>query len=327
MSDIKCKMGIVGVGRMGQYHVNVVSGLNTHELVGIYDNNKETAAEVAGQYKIINFETAEELMKVCDAVTIAVPTNLHYHYAKMALDHDCHVLIEKPITENLLQAQEIIELARTKSKILQVGHVERFNGAVIELQKIVTNPIYIETKRVSPFTPRIVDVGVVMDMLIHDLDIVLNLVKSPLKHYTSIGRSILSKHEDIATINLLFENGVIATLSASRVSQFKERVLYATQENSYVKLDYAKQDIEIHRQASTANLITPDEIRYSQESFVENLFVHKDNPLKSEQIHFYECITNNETPLVSNDKDLETLKITLDSVDMIRDAKPKYHTM
>ncbi|MES0488823.1 MAG: Gfo/Idh/MocA family oxidoreductase [Leptospirales bacterium] len=320
------RMGVIGIGRMGQYHVNVLSALNTHNLVGVYDTDIETGKKVSEQYSIINFETPEKLMEECDAVTIAVPTNLHYEMTKKALGKGCHVLIEKPITESIEQAKELIDMARATNKVLQVGHVERFNGAVIELQKIVQNPIHIETKRLSPFTPRIKDVGVVMDMLIHDLDIVINLVKSPLKSFTAVGRKIISDHEDLATITLLFESGAIATLNASRVSQLKQRVLYAMQENSYVKLDYTTQDIEIHRQASTVNLITPEEIRYSTESFVENLYVHKDNPLKSEQVHFYDCIVNNAKPLVSNDMDLETLRITLESLEMIMSNKPAYET-
>jgi len=314
------KTGIIGVGHMGKYHVNVLAGLNSpqHVLQGIFDLDQSNADKVATQYKVKNYKSLDNLLEDCDAVTIAVPTQHHYQIAKQALEKDCHVLIEKPITQNINEAIELMDLAKKRNKILQIGHVERFNGAVIELQKIVENPIYIETKRIAPFSTRIQDAGVVLDMLIHDLDIVLNLVKSPVKEFFATGQSLKSNHEDIAVISLKFENHTMATLLASRVSQAKERKLYITQDKSYIILNYANQDIEIHRNASSANLTMPDEIRYSQESFVENVFVHKDNPLKSEHIHFHKCIMGEAAPIVSNEKDLETLKIALESVEMIK---------
>ena len=315
------KSAVVGVGSMGQYHVNVLSTIDLCRLEGVYDIDKEKAREVAAKFNIKAFDSLDELLDAVDAVTISVPTNRHFEVTVKALEKGCHVLIEKPIANTLEEAQEMMDLARKKGKILQVGHVERFNGAVLELQKIVDNPIHIETRRLSPFTPRVQDVGVILDLLIHDLDIVLNLVKSPLVEFNTMGKAVMTKHEDIAAMNLLFENGAIATLIASRVSQTKERKLYVTQEKSFIKLNYTTQDIEIHRQASSAHLTTPEKIRYSQESFVENLYVHKENPLKSEQIHFLECILNGADPAVSNEQDIETLRIALDSIRMIREKR------
>ncbi|MDH4198941.1 MAG: Gfo/Idh/MocA family oxidoreductase [Spirochaetia bacterium] len=319
------KTGVVGVGHMGKYHVNVLAGLKSdqHELKGIYDINKDIAGAISRQYNVRNYDSLAELFEDCDAVTIAVPTGNHFEVAKQAIQCGCHVLVEKPITSKVEEAIELMELAQKEKIILQIGHVERFNGAVIELQKIVENPIYIETKRMAPFTPRIQDAGVVLDMLIHDLDIVLNLVKSPLKEYHALGQSIKGQNEDIALVTLKFENNAIASLMASRVSQAKERNLYITQENSYIILNYTNQDIEIHRKASSANQTTPEEIRYSSESYVENLFVHKDNPLKSEHIHFHKCIFGESDPVVSREKDIQTLKIALASVEMIKNGKTK----
>ncbi len=316
--SMKFKTGVLGVGNMGQYHVNVLAPLEQAELVGVFDVDKKKAADVAEKFGIRSFDTMEELLDHVDAVTIAVPTNKHFETASLAIEKGKHVLIEKPITKSLEEAEKLIEMAKAKDLILQVGHVERFNGAVLELQKIAIDPLLIETRRLSPYTPRITDVGVVLDMLIHDLDIVLNLVKSPLKSYSAMGSCVKGEHEDIATINLEFENGAIATLIASRLSQTKERKLYITQEKSFIKLNYTTQDIEIHRQATSAHLTTPEEIKYSQESFVENLYIHKDNPLKSEQIHFLECIHNKTEPQVSNEQDLTTLKIALESINLIQ---------
>jgi predicted dehydrogenase len=314
------KTGVIGVGHMGKYHVNVLAGLNSpyHRLTGIYDVNQDNAKKIATQYNVKNYDSLEKLLDDCDAVTIAVPTEHHYKIAKEAINRGCHVLIEKPVTPHIEEAIELMDLAKKMKRVLQIGHVERFNGAVIEVQKIVDNPIYIETKRIAPFSTRIQDAGVVLDMLIHDLDIVLNLVKSPVKEYYAVGQVLKSKHEDIAVVTLKFENHTMATLMASRVSQAKERKLFITQEKSYIILNYANQDIEIHKNASSANITMPDEIRYSQESYVENLFVHKDNPLKSEHIHFHKCIMGDSDPVVSNEKDLETLRIALASIEMIK---------
>ena len=323
----KLKMGVIGVGHMGQYHVNVLSAMQTHKLVGVYDANYDHASQLVTKYETRAFKSIDSLLEKVDAVTVAVPTNMHYQVAKKALENNCHVLLEKPMTETVAQAEELMQLARKKGKILQVGHVERFNGAVMELHKIVTEPLFIEAKRISPFTPRIKDVGVVLDVLIHDLDIVLNLVDSPIESYTATGRSAFSNHEDVAVITINFQSGCIATLIGSRVSQNKERTLHISQDKSYIFLNYANQDIEIHRQATSAYLMTKEEIKYSQESFVEKLYVHKDNPLKSEHLHFYECVMEGATPLVSNEKDIQTLDIALGSINKIQNIIAKYKSM
>ncbi|RME92592.1 MAG: gfo/Idh/MocA family oxidoreductase [Candidatus Hydrogenedentota bacterium] len=315
----KLKIGVIGTGHMGQYHVNVLSTMITHQLVGVYDVDMERARQIVSKYESRAYTNLDSLLTHCDAVVVAVPTMYHYDVAKKALLAGCHVLLEKPITETVEQAEELVSIAQEKGLILQVGHVERFNGAVMELHKIVMDPIFIEAKRMAPFTPRIKDVGVILDMMIHDLDIVLNLVNAKVLSYEAMGRSIMSDQEDIASIRLVFENGTMATLLGSRVSQLKERVLNIVQDKSYICLNYSSQDIEIHRQASAAYLMTREEIKYSQESFIEKLYVHKDNPLKSEHTHFYECILGITTPMVPNTKDIETLKIALDSMEQVRE--------
>ncbi len=314
------KFGVIGVGHMGAYHLNVVSFMPTHEVIGIYEAVKERAQEMAERYDTTAFASVDELLDQVEAVVIAVPTVLHYEYAKKALHKGVHVLVEKPMTVTVAQAEELIAIAREKQLVLQVGHVERFNGAVMELSKIVTAPRMIQSRRLAPFNNRITDVGVVMDLLIHDLDITLNLVTSPLRKFFAIGSKVVSNHEDVAIINLEFENGCIASLTGSRISQYKDRSLHITQDKSFIDLNYANQDIEIYRQASAAYLMTPEEIKYSQESFVEKLYVHKDNPLKSEHLHFYECIKEGAKPFVSNEKDLETLRIAIESERMIRES-------
>jgi predicted dehydrogenase len=317
----KIRFGIIGVGHMGSYHLSVVAALPTHELVGIFDARADYAAEKAALFETVASPTYQHLIDQCDAVTIAVPTHLHYEIAEYALSKGVHVLVEKPITYDIAQAEKLIQLAAEKKLILQVGHVERFNGAVMALSNIATQPLLIQTRRLHPHNNRILDVGVVLDLLIHDIDIVLNLVKRPLVRQSAVGSCINGEHEDIAVIELQFEGGCIATLTASRLSQYKERSLSVTQKNNFIILNYGSQEIEIHRQGNSVTVTAPDEIKYSQESVVERVHIHKDNPLKSEHMHFYDCIRGAAQPLVTGEVDLKTLRIALESVAQIKELK------
>lgn len=315
----KIKLGIVGVGHMGQYHVSVASTLNNKIiLTGIYDIDFEKAKEISVKFNIKYYETYEELIKNVDALIIAVPTYLHYKYATQALDNNIHVLVEKPVTEKIEQAKKLANKAKKKGLIFQVGHVERFNGAVQELHKIVTNPIIIESRRLAPFSERIKDVGVTLDLMIHDIDIVMNIVNSPVISVQASGGSVFTDYEDYATAILQFESGCTATVTASRITQRKIRTLSISQEKSYIFLDYTTQDIHIHRQASQAYLLTKEEIKYSQESFVEELFVHKENPLKHEQEYFFNCISNPSAPAIHNNYDIQSLEVALEIENIIK---------
>ncbi|TGK37772.1 Gfo/Idh/MocA family protein [Leptospira andrefontaineae] len=305
----KVKIGVIGTGHMGQYHVNVAKTLSDAELIGIYDSDSERASQMAEKHKTSAFSTVDDLIKHTDSVIIAVPTFLHHEIGKKALLAGKHVLVEKPIAETLEQAKELVDLASKNNLVLQVGHVERFNGAVLELGKIVTEPLLIESRRLAPFNPRIKDVGVVLDMMIHDIDIVLNLVKSPVKYLSAVGTKVVSAHEDIASVVLHFENGAIANISASRNTQAKIRTLNITQKDVYITLDFSDQEIELHRQATSDILLRTGEIKYRQESIVEKIFVHKDNPLKQEHEHFVKCILKETEPLVDGRSDIQTLEI------------------
>lgn len=303
----KTKVGIIGIGHMGQYHVNVAISIPKIELVGVFDTDSQRLKEITEKFYIKGYQNLDQLIEDSEALIIAVPTKYHYEIGKKCLEAGKHILLEKPITETIEQAEELVELANQKNLILQVGHVERFNGAILEIKKIIDKPFFIETKRLSPFNPRIKDVGVVLDLMIHDLDIILNLIPSPIKSIHARGIRAFSDFEDIATALIQFESGTIASLVASRATQNKIRTLTITQEKSYVVLDFATQDIDIHRMASSAYLMTKEELKYKQESFVEKIFVHKDNPLKLEQIHFINCCMGIEEPIVPNTKDIQTL--------------------
>ncbi|MEI0551098.1 Gfo/Idh/MocA family oxidoreductase [Brachyspira intermedia] len=307
----KVNISIIGVGRMGQFHLNVVSQINQINLSGIYDADENHLNEISQKHNIRKFNSLDEAIDNADAVIIASPTMYHFEIAKKAVEKGKHVLVEKPMTETYAQALELEEIVKQKNVILQVGHVERFNGAVQELHHIIEKPYLIEARRLAPFTPRITDVGVVFDIMIHDLDIVTSLVKKPIIRFSASGKRIRTKNEDIASALLEFEDSTIATISASRVTQEKIRTLAISTEEAYFILDYATQDITIHRQAaSQSNIKTSVGINYKQESIIERVFIHRDNPLKLEDEHFANCILGKDKRFVSIEDDVNTIKLT-----------------
>ena len=195
----KVNISLIGIGRMGQFHLNVINQINSINLSGIYDSNEKHLNEISSKYNLNSFKSLDEAIDKCDAVIIASPTKFHFDIAKKSIQKGKHVLVEKPMTENFIQAEELETMVKEKNIIFQVGHVERFNGAVQELHHIIENPYLIEARRLAPFTPRITDVGVVFDIMIHDLDIVTSLVKKPLIRFSASGKRIKTNNEDIAS--------------------------------------------------------------------------------------------------------------------------------
>ncbi len=303
------KVGVIGVGHMGKYHVKILSELDSIKLVGVADTSQKIRLQVAEEWGVQEFADYNKLLGKVDAVHIAVPTSYHYEVARIALAAGKHVLLEKPLAETVEQARELVALAEKQGAIFQVGHVERFNGAVQQLKKIILNPLCIITRRWGPNVGRITDAGVVMDLMIHDVDIIVNLIGDEIEHVKAVGVAVNGKHEDIATAELKFKQGTIATINASRMSQYKTRTLEIMQAGSFIFLDYANQDIQIHRQAAVAYMLTQEEIRYKQESFIEHIQVTKENPLKLEIEHFYDCIRKHVEPIVDNHHDIRSLEI------------------
>lgn len=308
----KLKVGVVGTGHMGEFHAKVYSELPNVELVAVVDIIKERAEKIASQYWTKPYTDYNDIYDKIDAVSIAVPTTLHYKVASDFLEKKKHVLLEKPMTTNISEADTLFDMAEKNNVLLQTGHVERFNAAVCELKNIVKNPIFIEAKRLGPKNPRINDTGVVLDLLIHDIDIVLSLVQSEIEKTSLVTNSVYSDYEDIANLQITFKNGCLASLTASRITEEKIRTLAVTQVDAYIFLDYAEQDLHIHRRASSEYFTSPEVLRYKQESFIERLFIHKDNPLKLELSHFIDCITNGTKPIVGKDEDIRSLRTTLD---------------
>ncbi len=309
---VGAKIAVVGVGKMGEYHVGVLSEMREAELVGIVDVNEDRARSLGDKYEVPWFTDPKDLFGKVDLVVIAVPTEQHYLIASEFLDAEIHVLLEKPCANNLKDARELFRIADGKNLILQIGHVERFNAAVQEMHKIVTDPIFVESRRMSPFPKRIQGDGVVLDIMIHDIDIMLNLVQSPVKKLNVMGTSVFSEKDDLVNAQLEFENGCIASIVASRASQNKVRTLSVTQKDSYVILDYTDQEIYVHRQSSSDYQLTKGSLRYKQESLIERIFVHKENPLKQELKHFIDCVQNGIPRKVTVDSELYSLEIALD---------------
>jgi len=313
----KIRAGVVGVGQMGQYHVGVYSELHNVDLVGVADNDYHRGHSVADRYGARCYADYHELLAAVDVVSIAVPTSLHYAIAKEFLKAGVHVLLEKPIAHTMEEARDLFRLAAAHGVVLHIGHVERFNGAIQELKKIVHEPWLIESRRLGPFVPRIKEDGVILDVMIHDIDIILNLIDSPISRIYALGKSIYSAHEDLANVQICFQNGCIANIIASRSTEIKVRTMAITQQGAYIFLDYTDQDIRVHRQASSEHVVTRGSLRYKQESLIERIFVHKDNPLKLEIQHLIDCVSNGAPRVVSVEEDLRSLQVALQILELL----------
>ena len=307
----KIKVGVIGVGRMGTYHVGILSELPEVELAAVVDIDSKSRKVIEENYGTPGFENYKDIYGKVDAAVVAVPTGLHFPIAKDLLNAGMHVLLEKPCANNLDHARELFRIAEDKALTLHIGHVERFNGAVQELHKIVDSPIFVECRRMGPFTDRIKDDGVVLDIMIHDIDIILNLIQSKVTKIFVLGSSIFSTKDDLVNAQLEFENGCIANIIASRASQNQIRTLSITQKDSFVVFDYTDQEIYVHKKSSSEHKLSKDSLRYKQESHVERIFVHKDNPLKLELKHFLDCATNGSPRKVAIDNELYSLEVAL----------------
>ncbi len=241
----KIKLGIIGVGHLGRYHVQVAKDISQIDLVGIHDINRERLKEISQCYNVTPYYDVEELLNLCDAVSIVVPTHAHFEIATAALNQHCHVFIEKPITERVEQGEKLIALAKQKNLKLQIGHIERFNPAFLCLRHIKLSPMFIEAHRLSKFNPRGTDVSVILDLMIHDIDIVLKLVDSPINFVHACGVGVVSPSEDIANVRIEFKNGAVANLTASRISAKHMRKMRLFQRDQYISIDFLNKKSEI----------------------------------------------------------------------------------
>ena len=306
------KMGVIGVGNMGQHHVRILSILKDIELIGVSDIDLPRGIEVASQYQTHFYENYEDMLLGADAVCIAVPTKLHHEVGTRCLQAGVHVLIEKPIAASIAEAESLVNLAAETGCILQVGHIERFNPAFRELSKVIQTEdiLALEARRLSPYSHRANDVSVVLDLMIHDIDLLLELSASPVVRLTSSGSSSSSsKNLDYVTANLGFANGVVATLTASKVTHRKIRCLTAHCKNSSIETDFLANEILIHRHLQTNLQPERQQIFYQQDGITEKVYTSNVEPIYAEIEHFVNCIRGGERPSVGGEQGLKALRL------------------
>jgi predicted dehydrogenase len=296
---LKVKVAVIGVGHLGSIHARIYKELESCSLAAVCDIDPKRLEEVSAQLSVPGFVDYHELLDKVDAVSIATPTNLHYEIAGEFLERKIHALVEKPFTSDLAQADKLIKIARENDCILQVGHIERFNSAFSATQKLIKEPRFIECHRLSPFPHRSLDVGVVLDLMIHDIDIVLGLVNSELKKAEAVGVPVLTPFEDIANARLTFKNGCVCNITASRVSDEWMRKIRIFLNHAYISLDYKKEEAFIYRKDGLS--ITKD-----------SLPIEKEQPLKRELGSFIDCVAEKKPPLVSGTVAREALALALD---------------
>ncbi|MEP6586586.1 MAG: Gfo/Idh/MocA family oxidoreductase, partial [Candidatus Udaeobacter sp.] len=243
----KLRVGVVGVGHIGSNHARLYAEIPSAEFTAVYDVEPFRSRTIASKFGAASAKSLDDFISMVDAASVATPTNTHYDVARALLAKGKHVLVEKPITDNSAHATELAELAALNALILQVGHVERFNPVLGTLEKHLTHPRFIESHRLSPYTERSADIGVVLDLMIHDLEVILHFVRSPLWSIDAVGVPVLSQSEDIANARLHFEDGCVANVTASRISPERMRKIRIFQEDAYISLDYQNQSGEIYR--------------------------------------------------------------------------------
>lgn len=306
---VKKRVAVVGVGSMGKNHVRAYTALkHICELVGVYDADPNMAEEVALSYGIKTFPTLESLLEEVDAINIATPTTTHYEIGMKAIEAGKHILIEKPVTGTVEEARTLIRNANKNNLIFQVGHIERFNPVIRNLPDILKDQeiIAVDVQRMGPYDPRINDTDVIQDLMIHDIDVVNSLIPASISGVQAFGRRLVSaQHMDYAVANLLMSNGVIATLTASRVTNKKVRKMTITTLSSYIELDYLQRKITM----TSREQFVPGTSDYQQEQEMEEIYNGEEEPLKLQLLHFIHCIEDNTRPLISGIDGLEALKV------------------
>ena len=246
MLEKKIKYGVIGVGHLGNFHIKQLLKINSVDLVGIYDENKQRLDEISKNYGVDKFDSAVSLLEQVDAVSIVTPTTTHKDVALLALENDCHVFIEKPIADNVESAQQIQNKVRALNKVAHIGHIERFNPVFKKFQERAHKPLFLECHRLSQLNNRSMDISVILDLMIHDLDLVMHIVDSPIKHIIADGINVVSQSIDLANVKLTFENRCVVNLTASRISDKNMRKIRLFENNCYTSLDLLNHKISKH---------------------------------------------------------------------------------
>jgi len=316
----RIKVGVIGVGHLGEHHARIYSELSQAELVGIFDLDLDKSKSKAEKYKTTYFKELIELLEKVEAVSLVVPTSSHYEVAKKILDRNVHILIEKPITETVQQAEELIQIAKNKNLTLQVGHIERFNPALRAVENIKLEPKFIESHRLSSFKERGTDVAVILDLMIHDLDLVLYLVKDKIKSVEASGVSVIAETEDIANARITFEKGCVANVTASRISARPMRKLRIFQKNAYLSLDFLEKSAEIYELVEIPRTKIPvdktvvGEIpaeKLGKTIIYRKLETKQEDMLTSELSSFLQAVAEKIPPLVTGEQAKQALELAL----------------
>ncbi len=306
MSEIKkIRCGVVGTGYLGQHHARIYAELENVEFVGIVEADDARAAEICKKHNCARYPSLADLAEACDAVSVVVPTDKHCDVALPLLDGGCHLLIEKPLCTSLEEAERILAAAKKNKRIVQVGHIEHYNPVMAFLEEAVTEPRFITADRLAPFNPRGTEVGVVLDLMIHDLGVILELVKSPIARVEAIGVRVLSSSEDIANARIVFENGCVANINTSRVSLKKLREIRVFQPNNYLSLDFMNQTG--HQLGRSATGLEKREIP-----------IEKDEPLKLELVSFIDVIQRFALPKVGAELGKSALELAIQITEQIQ---------
>ncbi len=297
------KIGVFGVGHLGKFHLNNWKEIPGTELVGFYDPNDETANEVAEKYQLPRFLDANELIDSCDVIDVVAPTNFHFELCEKAIKKGKHVFVEKPLANTMDEARQLVKLVKESGIKLQVGHVERFNPAFLAIKDMQLNPMFIEVHRLSQFNPRGTEVSVILDLMIHDIDIILSIVKSDVKNISASGVSVMTDTPDIANVRIEFDNGCVANLTSSRISMKKMRKIRLFQKDSYIGIDFLNKKTEIIKlkEPQDANVFAFEiETPAGRKTIaIANPVIPEINAIKRELEEFKYAIINNTRTVVS----------------------------
>lgn len=325
----KIKIGVIGTGHLGKLHTKMFKQIEECELIGIYDANPEQSGIVAEELKVETFSSLESLLTQVEAVSIAATTSAHYDLAKKCFDSDIHVFIEKPITATIAEGEELVKISNEKKLNLQVGHIERFNPGLVSLEKYIDSPKFIQSDRLAQFNPRGTDVAVVLDLMIHDIDIILSLIKSNVKQIDASGVAVVSDHIDIANARIVFENGAVANVTASRISQKKMRKMRMFQKDTYIALDFVTGVSEIYRLLTVESNINTDSISFGEigvgsnkkKLIYEQPEQREINALEYELKLFVNSVAEKKKPVVSGEDGLQALKVAEIIIQKIEESK------
>ncbi|WP_212923060.1 Gfo/Idh/MocA family protein [Capnocytophaga cynodegmi] len=312
---MKLKVGVLGAGHLGKIHLRLLKQSEKYELMGFYDSDQENAKKVSQESGYQSFDSVEELISVCDVVDVVTPTLNHFDCAEKIISKGKHIFIEKPIANTIEEAEKIITLAKKYNVKGQVGHVERFNPAFLAVRETITNPMFIEAHRLAEFNPRGTDVPVVLDLMIHDIDVILSVVKSKVKHISASGALVISQSPDIANARIEFENGCVANLTASRISLKNMRKSRFFQKDAYISVDFLDKKVEVVRMKDAPenpgdfDMILQNAEGQKKQIYFENPEISANNAILDELEQFADAIINNITPIVTLEQGTEALRI------------------